>query len=482
MKDFVHLHVHSEYSLLDGAIKLKDLFERAKELDYKAIALTDHGNMFGALEFYKLAKEYQIKPIIGMEVYIAEDSRFKKESQESIFHGILLAKNTTGYKNLLKLASLAYIEGFYYKPRIDLELLKKYHEGIIYLSGCLKSQIAYFILNHQKDKIRRKLLELKDIYGEDFYLELLNHGLEEEEKVNKTLLEFSSLYDIKVVATNDVHYINKEHAFSHDILLCIQTNKTYKQKDRLKFPNSEFYLKSKKQMINLFQDIPQSIENTIKISESCCVDIELGKVHLPIYNKDSPMLLRKLALDGAKKRFKNISTNIRQRLDYELSVIEKMGFCDYFLIVYDIVKYAKDNHIPVGPGRGSAAGSLIAYCLGITNINPIEYNLLFERFLNPERITLPDIDIDFADDKRNEIISYIRKKYGNDKVANIITFGTMQARAVVRDVGRAFGLAYSEVDRIAKAIWDSKLSLSDIERDSNFQRLIDSPEKKKLIE
>jgi len=475
---FVHLHVHSEYSLLDGACRIPELIQKVKELGMPAVAITDHGVMYGVIDFYKIAKENGIKPIIGCEFYLTPTSRFEKKGQKSpLYHLIILAKNLTGYKNLVKLITLSYLEGFYYKPRIDKELLKKYSEGLIGLSSCLAGEIPSYILQGDIDKAKMAINEYLDIFGpSNFYLELQDNGLAEQKFVNDKLIELSKELDVPVVASNDVHYINKEDAELHDILLCIQTNSKLNDKNRLKFNSNEFYLRSSEEMEKLFSHIPQALENTHKIAESCNLEISLNNIILPTFKvpqgETIETYFEKLCWENAEKKFKNITPNIKERLEYEISVIKQMGFAGYFLIVSDFVNFAKNNGIPVGPGRGSAAGSLVAYVLGITNLNPLQWNLIFERSLNPERVTMPDIDIDFCFERRDEVINYVREKYGNDHVAQIITFGTMAARAAIRDVGRVLDIPYREVDRLAKMIPPN----------SSIEEALSIPELKKLIE
>ena len=460
MGNFVHLHVHSEYSLLDGANRIKDLPVRAKELGMDAIALTDHGVMFGVVDFYKECKKNGVKPIIGAEVYVAPRSRFDKEPNidNHYSHLILLAKNEIGYKNLTNLVSMGFTEGFYYKPRIDLSILEKYHEGLIVLSACLAGSVNQAILKDDMEKAKEIAMWHKNIFGEDYYLELQPNGLPEQILANQKLIELSKELDIPLVATNDAHYLRKEDSYNHEVLLCIQTGKKMTDEDRMRMGTNEFYLKSPEEMISYFSNVPEAIENTVKIAEKCNFDFEFGNTKLPNYEvpaefKTHSEYFRKLCYDGIKKRYgENPDKTILDRLEYELSVIEKMGYVDYFLIVWDFINYARNQGIPVGPGRGSGAGSIAAYAVGITNIDPIKYNLLFERFLNPERISMPDFDIDFCYERRPEVIEYVGRKYGNDHVSQIITFGTMSARMVIRDVGRALDVPYAEVDKLAKMI------------------------------
>lgn len=456
---FTHLHVHTEYSLLDGSSKIKELIKRVKELGMDSIAITDHGVMYGVVDFFKVAKENGIKPIIGCEVYVAPRKRTDKESHidASYFHLVLLAENDTGYKNLMKLVSKGFTEGFYYKPRIDVDLLKEYHEGLIGLSACLAGPVATSILNTSYEKAKEVALMYNEIFGVgNFYLELQDHGYKEQTQVNQELIRLSKETNIPLVATNDIHYTYKEDYEPHDILLCIQTNRKVNDEDRMKYNGAEFYVKSPEEMYRLFPYAKEALTNTNIIANRCNVDFEFGNVKLPKFDvpdaSDSRTYLREICYQGLEERYNNHTQDLKDRLEYELSVIEKMGYVDYFLIVWDFIKYAKDNGIMVGPGRGSAAGSIIAYCLRITDIDPIKYNLLFERFLNPERVSMPDIDIDFCYERRQEVIDYVVDKYGDDKVAQIITFGTMSARAVIRDVGRAIDLPYAMVDKVAKMI------------------------------
>ncbi len=460
MSNFVHLHVHSEFSLLDGANRIKDLPVRAKELGMDSIALTDHGVMFGAVDFYKACKKEGVKPIIGCEVYVAPRTRFDKEPNidNHYYHLILLAKNQTGYKNLSYLVSMGFTEGFYYKPRIDYEILEKYHEGLICLSACLAGHVNREILNNNMEKAEEVALWYKMVFGEDYYLEIQPNGLPEQILANQKLIEISKKLDIPLVATNDAHYLKKEDAYNHEILLCIQTGKKMTDEDRMRMGTDEFYLKSPEEMIEYFKNVPEAIENTVKIAEKCNVDFEFGNTKLPNYEvpkefKTHADYFKKLAKDGLVNRYgENPSEEIRKRFDYEISVIEKMGYVDYFLIVWDFINYARTEKIAVGPGRGSGAGSMVAYALGITDIDPIKYNLLFERFLNPERISMPDFDIDFDYERRGEVIDYVGRKYGKDHVSQIITFGTMSARMVIRDVARALDVPYAEADKLAKMV------------------------------
>ena len=460
MPEFVHLHVHSEYSLLDGANRIKDLPVRAKELGMKAIALTDHGVMYGAVEFYKECKKNEIKPIIGCEVYVAPRGRLNKEANvDNVYnHLILLAKNETGYQNLIKLVSIGFTEGFYYKPRIDLEVLEKYHEGLIALSACLAGSVPQEIQKGNIERAKEIALWYKGVFGEDYYLELQYNGLKEQVLVNQQLVQIGRELDIPIVGTNDAHYLKKEDAYNHEVLLCIQTGKKMADTDRMKFETNEFYIKSPEEMEEYFKNLPEALENTVKIAEKCNFDFEFGHTKLPNYDvpqeyKTHEEYFRKLCNDGIKKRYgENPGQEIINRVEYEMSVIEKMGYVDYYLIVWDFIHYAKSQGISVGPGRGSGAGSIVAYAIEITDIDPIKYNLLFERFLNPERISMPDFDVDFCYERRQEVIDYVARKYGNDHVSQIITFGTMAARMVIRDVGRVLDIPYAEVDKLAKMI------------------------------
>lgn len=456
---FSHLHVHTQYSLLDGAIRIKKMVQRAKEMGMNALAITDHGNMYGVIEFYQAAKEAGIKPIIGCEVYLAPHSR--KEAYEidgvRYYHLILLAKDQTGYKNLVKLVSLANIEGMYYKPRIDKELLRKYSEGIIALSACIAGEIPQAILYKSTERAEQLIKEYIDIFGrENFFLEIQRHGLAEEQKANAILIELAKKYDVGLVATNDAHYLEKKDSEFHDVLLCIQMGKKLNDADRMKFGSDEYYLKSPAEMSELFFDVPEAIENSVKIAQRCNVEFEFGKLHLPLFPLPEGIsdreYLKKLCLERLPKRYAEPDAKVKERLSYELDVINKMGYDSYFLIVWDFVNFARQEKIPVGPGRGSAAGSIVAYLLGITDIDPLRYDLLFERFLNPERVTMPDIDIDFCCIRREEVIDYVKRRYGDDHVAQIVTFGTMAARGAIRDVGRVLDMPYNDVDRVAKLI------------------------------
>ncbi len=499
--EFVHLHLHSQYSILDGAIKVKDLVDKAVEYGMPAVAVTDHGNMFASYELYKTCKEKGIKPIIGQEFYIAKGSRFDKskgkEGEKGSYHLILLAKNDTGLKNLMKLSSIGFIEGFYYKPRIDKEVLEKYSEGLIALSACIQGEIPLLYLMGKEKEAEEAAKWYKELFGDDFYLEIQYHGIKEQEKANRFLIELSRKLDIDLVATNDAHYLNREDWEAHDVLLCLQTGKKLADEKRMRFPSKEFYFKNAQEMMEVFSEVPQAIFNTLKIAEKIEDRLEtfenrgylLPKYEVPEgYTYES--YLRKLAEEGLERRFKEqgiIDGEKKQkyyeRLNHELKIISDMGFPGYFLIVWDFINWAKRNGIPVGPGRGSAAGSLVAYAIGITDIDPLRFNLLFERFLNPERVTMPDIDVDICQEGRDRVIQYVRDKYGEDKVCQIITFGTMKTKMVVRDVGRVLGIPPKEVDKLAKLIPNDAKSVEDaverapeikdlMEKDPTVERLI----------
>ena len=464
---FTHLHVHTEYSLLDGAARIKDLIARVKELGMSAVAITDHGAMFGVIDFYKEAKKNGIKPIIGCEVYTAARGMRDKDAEKDKHQGhlVLLAKDETGYRNLMKIVSAGYTEGFYYKPRVDHELLRTHSEGIIALSACLAGAVQWKLMNRDYEGAKKEALTLHEIFGEgNFYLELQDQGLEEQLRILPDMKRLREETGIPFVATNDVHYVKREDAIPHDVLLCIQTAKTVDDENRMRFPNDQFYLKSPEEMELIFADIPEALENTNKIAERCNMEFQFGQIHLPEFRapdgKTNEEYLRELCLEGMSFRYGTPSPELEERLEYELETISAMGYVEYFLIVWDFINYAKNQGIMVGPGRGSAAGSLVAYTLKITDIDPIKYGLIFERFLNPERISMPDIDIDFCYERRQEVINYVIEKYGADKVAQIITFGTLKAKAAVRDVGRAMNMSYGEVDVIAKAIpFDLKMTI-----------------------
>ena len=455
---FVHLHVHTEYSLLDGACRIRDLPKLVKELGQTACAITDHGVMYGAVDFYRACKAEGIHPIIGCEVYVARRTRFDKQHEfdAESRHLVLLCKNETGYRNLSYMVSQAYIEGFYIKPRIDMELLRAHSDGLIALSACLAGEIPKRLMNGDYNGAKAYALEMRGIFGEDFYLELQDHGIAEQTEVNRGLLRLHNETGIPLVCTNDAHYLRKEDAENHDVLLCIQTGKTVDDENRMRYEPRNFYIRSTEEMETLFAGYPDAVANTEKIAEKCQLEFTFGKYHLPEFKLpegyDSPTYLRKLCDEGFARRYGQAKPEYRKQLDYELDMIEKMGFTDYFLIVSDFVRYAKRRGIPVGPGRGSAAGSMVSYCLEITDIDPMKYDLYFERFLNPERVSMPDIDMDFGDTRRGEVVEYVRKKYGDDHVAQIVTFGTMAARAAIRDVGRALNMTYAEVDVVAKLV------------------------------
>ena len=457
---FTHLHVHTEYSLLDGASKIPELVHQAKELGMDSIAITDHGVMYGVIDFYRAAKKEGIKPIIGCEVYVAPGSRFDKEAgknENRYYHLVLLAENDTGYHNLMKIVSRGFTEGYYYKPRVDREVLQEFHEGIIALSACLAGEVATYLRQGFYEEAKKAALEHVEIFGENnYFLELQDHGIDDQQTVNQGLLRMSQETGIPLVATNDIHYVKKEDAEAHDILLCIQTGKKVADEDRMRYEGGQYYLKSPEEMEALFPYAKQALENTGKIAERCNVEIVFGEQKVPKYEVPegftSYSYLKALCQEGLERRYDPVTPQLQERLDYELSTIETMGYVDYFLIVWDFIKYAKDHGIAVGPGRGSAAGSIVSYCLEITNIDPIRFNLLFERFLNPERVTMPDIDVDFCYERRQEVIDYVVRKYGKEKVVQIVTFGTMAARMVIRDVGRVLDMPYAAVDRIAKMI------------------------------
>lgn len=510
-KSFVHLHLHTQYSLLDGALKLKDLFKKAKEAKMPAVACTDHGNMFGAIDFYKQALENNIKPILGSEIYFTAGSRFDRrsfqknkvisnqdgeENKYHIHHLVLLCKNEIGYKNLCKLISKAYLEGFYYKPRADIELLKEYSEGLIATTACLKGEVNYNFFIDEDKKAIEAIHKLQEVYKDDFYLEIQENGLQEQKKANLKILDFAKKENVKVVATCDTHYLNKEDSIAQEVLLCIQTGKTFEDEDRMKMTTQEFYFKTPEEMRVAFNYMEEACDATLKIADECNVSFDWkdshGKqiYHLPSFKEDNPEeMLKKLAFDGLDQRFKHKSFThkdkklYQERLEEELALIIKMGFTGYFLIVADFIGWAKEKKIPVGPGRGSGAGSLVAYSLKITDIDPIEFQLLFERFINPDRISLPDFDIDFCKKRREEVIHYVTQKYGKERVAQIITFGKLQAKAAIRDVARVFSLPYKEADALAKLIPDELgISLEEsLEKEPRLMELMDKDLKIKKI-
>lgn len=464
---FTHLHVHTEYSLLDGSNKIKEYVKRVKELGMDSAAITDHGVMYGVIDFYRAAREAGIKPILGCEVYVAPNSRFDKEltgGEDRYYHLVLLAENNTGYANLMKIVSCGFTEGYYYKPRVDMEVLQTYHEGIIALSACLAGEVQRYIVKGLHEEAKKAALKYEACFGKgNFFLEMQDHGIPEQKLVNTELLKLSKETGIELVVTNDVHYTYKEDVDSHDILLCLQTGKKLADEDRMRYVGGQYYVKSEEEMKALFPYAWEAVENTQRIADRCQVEIEFGVTKLPKFEVpegyDSWTYLNKLCSDGLAERYGDehapagsTGQTLRERLDYELNVIRTMGYVDYFLIVWDFINYAKEHGIPVGPGRGSAAGSIVAYCLKITNIDPIRYQLLFERFLNPERVSMPDIDVDFCFERRQEVIDYVGRKYGADKVVQIVTFGTMAARGVIRDVGRVMDMPYAFVDSIAKMI------------------------------
>ena len=490
---FVHLHVHSEFSLLDGANRIKDLPVRAKELGMDSMAITDHGVMFGAIDFYKACKANGIKPIIGCEVYVAPRRMADRDPSidNRYNHLILLAKDNNGYKNLAKLVSLGFTDGFYYKPRIDKEVLEKYHEGLVCSSACLAGEVASEIVKGDMEAAKKSALWFKSIFGEDYYLEIQNNGIKEQVLVNQKLIQLSRELDIPLLATNDSHYLKKEDAYNHEVLLCIQTGKRMSDEDRMRFETDELYIKSPEEMMDYFKAVPDAIENTVKVAEKCNVEFEFGHTILPNYDVPEEFAthydyLKKLTDDGIRNRYgENPSKDIIERKEYELGVIKKMGYVDYFLIVWDYVHYAKSHGIPVGPGRGSGAGSIVAYAIEITDIDPIKYGLIFERFLNPERISMPDFDIDFDYEKRQDVIDYVARKYGHDHVSQIITFGTMAAKMVIRDVARVLDYPYAEADKLAKMIPNEiHITISKaMEINKELKDLYDTnPEVKKLLD
>ena len=493
---FTHLHVHTEYSLLDGSGRIKDMISSAKEAGMDSIAITDHGVMYGVIDFYNAAKEAGIKPIIGCEVYVAPESRFDREASkgdERYHHLILLAENNIGYANLMKLVSKGFTDGFYYKPRIDKEILREYHKGLIALSACLAGEIPSLLVKNDYPAALDAAREYVDIFGKNnFFIELQDHGIEEQRRANQGLMRIAEELGLDMVVTNDVHYVHKDDAKSHDILLCIQTGKKVGDTERLTYRFGEFYLRTEEEMREIFPYCPEAVDNTHKIADRCNVEIEFGITKLPAYDcpdgYDAKTYLDKLCQEGYDKRYDDSDKEDdirRERLSYELSIIEKMGYVDYFLIVWDYVHYAKSHGIPVGPGRGSAAGSIVSYCLGITDIDPIKYQLLFERFLNPERVSMPDIDVDFGYEERSKVIDYVISKYGKNRVVQIITFGTLAARGVIRDVGRALDLPYAKCDMVAKLVPNElKITLDKaLSQSKDLKNLYDSDkEVKNLID
>lgn len=457
---FAHLHVHTEYSLLDGSNKIKEYVEKIKALGMTAGAITDHGVMYGVIDFYKAAREAGINPVLGCEVYVAPGSRLDREmvhGEDRYYHLVLLAENNTGYSNLMKIVSKGFVEGYYYKPRVDMEVLEKYHEGIIALSACLAGEVQRNLVRGMYEEAKEVAYRYERCFGKgNFFLELQDHGIPEQKLVNQQLLRMSQETGIELVATNDVHYTNAEDAEPHDILLCLQTGKKLADEDRMRYEGGQYYVKSEEEMKLLFPYALQALENTQKIADRCHVEIEFGHTKVPHFEVpegyDSWTYLNKLCHEGLDKRYGADAPKYLQKLDDELAVIKNMGYVDYFLIVWDFIHYAREHDIMVGPGRGSAAGSLVSYTTGITDIDPVRYNLIFERFLNPERVSMPDIDVDFCFERRQEVIDYVVEKYGKDCVTQIVTFGTLAARGVIRDVGRVMDLPYNFVDTIAKAI------------------------------
>ncbi|MDP8299649.1 MAG: DNA polymerase III subunit alpha, partial [Candidatus Tantalella remota] len=458
--DFVHLHVHTQYSLLDGACRLDRLLDLANSYNMPACAITDHGNMFGVIEFYQKAQARGIKPIIGCEIYVAPESRFDKTShgiKGASHHLVLLARNLTGYKNLMEIVSLGYLEGFYYKPRVDKEVLARCSKGLIAMSACLKGEVAHFLLSDQWDEAKKRATEYSEIFGkDDFYLEIQDNRMEEQFKLNNLLIKLSKELDLPLVATSDVHYLEKSDAKAHDALLCIQTQTTIDAENRMRFQTDQMYFKSPDEMKKAFEDVPEAVKNTVRIADRCNVELDFSQIHLPKFKapdgEDNDVFFARLVDKGIKKRYTDITEEIKKRVAHEMKIIKQLGYVSYFLITWDFINHAKEQGIPVGPGRGSAAGSIVSYALGITDLDPLEYGLIFERFLNPERVSMPDIDIDFCYERRSEVIDYVVEKYSKENVAQIITFGSMNAKGVLRDVGRVMGMSFSEVDRIAKLV------------------------------
>ncbi|MFC1549087.1 DNA polymerase III subunit alpha [Candidatus Omnitrophota bacterium] len=457
--DFVHLHIHTQFSLLDGACRHDELLDFAKKYNMPACAITDHGNMFGAIEFYQKATARGIKPIIGCEVYVAPESRFDKTSHgiKGAYHLVLLAKNMTGYSNLMELVSIGYLEGFYYKPRVDKEVLRRHSKGLIALSACLGGEIPHFLLSNQFEEAKKAALEYADIFGKDnFYLEIQDNNIEDQDRLNKNLIKLAGETGLPLVATNDVHYIDKTDAKAHDALLCIQTQTTLDEEDRMKFKTDQLYFKSPEEMKEAFSETPEAVKNTVRIASKCSLEIDFSELHLPKFTspdgQDNNEFFEKLVWEGIKDQYGKITDEVRERTEHEMKIIKDLDYVSYFLIVWDFISHAKESGIPVGPGRGSAAGSIVSYALGITDLDPLKYDLIFERFLNPDRVTMPDIDIDFCFERRSEVIDYVIEKYSKENVAQIITFGSMMAKGVVRDVGRVMGIPYADVDKIAKLI------------------------------
>ncbi|MCK5145946.1 DNA polymerase III subunit alpha [bacterium] len=491
---FVHLHNHTQYSLLDGAIRIKDFIEATKKLDMSAVAMTDHGNMFGTIPFYQGMKKAGIKPIIGFEAYVAPRSRLDKEgglkAGPNNHHLILLARNLDGYRNLMKLSSIGYTQGFYYKPRIDREVLEKHSKGLICLSACIKGEVPWKIIQNDYEGAKKDAIYYRELFGDNYYLEIQDHGIPEEKIAIKGLINLSKDLDIPLVATNDCHYLKREYSVAQDILICIQTGKDYDDPRRLKFSTDELYFKSEEEMNDVFPEIPEALAITAEIADKCDVTLDFDSYHLPVFQIPEAVkaanldeYLEELAIEGMHKRYSEITPELEERLHFELDIIKKMGFPGYFLITMDFIKYARDNGIPVGPGRGSAAGSLVSYCTEITNVDPIRYGLLFERFLNPERVSMPDIDIDFCYEQRENVIDYVREKYGHDNVTQIITFGSMNARGVIRDVGRVLQIPYSNVDAISKLIpTQPGTTLNDAyTKVKEFKDVINSDERHRLL-
>ena len=491
--EFIHLHNHSDNSLLDGAQNIPSVLETITDLGMDSVALTEHGNLFGAISFYKKAKDKNIKPIIGCEVYEAKGSRFTKDRSSGMGqynHLVLIAQNYQGYKNLMKIVTHGYLEGFYYKPRVDTEILKKYNEGIICLSACLKGILPETLIYNGLEAGKKVAEEYSSIFPGRYYIELQNHGIPEELQNIQLATKLAKEMNLPIIATNDAHYAKKEHYTAHDVHICIGTGKQLSDKNRLKYHGKEFYFKSQDEMFSLFKQFPQALENTRALTDSVDLQIPMEDYHLPWYSipgdkksKDVDEYLKNLCTAGLEKKYENLNSNINERAEYELSVIKKMGFASYFLITADFVEYARKNKIPVGPGRGSAPGSIVSYALGITNIDPLKHNLIFERFLNPDRISMPDIDIDFCVERRGQVIDYLKSVYGEDSVTQIITFGKMNARAVIRDVGRVMSYSYSEVDKIAKMIPEGpKVTLDQALKQNSDLRTVSQTNYKDLID